>query len=43
MGKLASAEAAPIGCSCQTPLHRHTHPILGGSAAWGIGCTCFAF
>jgi predicted amidohydrolase YtcJ len=29
--------------SCQNPLHRHTHTVLGESGTWGIGCTCFAF
>ena len=29
--------------ACSSPLHRHTHPILGGEGRWGIGCTCYAF
>ncbi len=29
--------------SCASPLHRHTHTVLGRTGSWGIGCTCFAF
>jgi predicted amidohydrolase YtcJ len=28
---------------CKSPLHRHTHKVIGTNGSWGIGCTCFAF
>ena len=29
--------------SCRSPLHQHTHTVIGKNGNWGIGCTCFAF
>lgn len=29
--------------SCGSPLHQHTHTVVGTGGSWGIGCTCFAF
>jgi len=29
--------------ACSSPLHQHTHRVIGANGTWGIGCTCFAF
>lgn len=36
-------EVLASSCSCSSPLHQHTHAVVGESGSWGIGCTCFAF
>lgn len=38
-----AGEMLASSCSCSSPLHQHTHAVVGESGSWGIGCTCFAF